>query len=279
VVPPGGTGNYRFTFYNATTGAQVAQRTQMSNYIYFNTVSGLFPGNTYKWTVACEYALSSGGSAFGPESSNNCTVTFPAPGTVVPCNHTYNLSNGYTTATPVSGAITYRFKFYTGATLVGSRVNVSNYIYFNTVTGLVNNTTYNWTVEVQYNNGVNNVFGPPSAQCPITFGSGSIAANDDETAVDGGTITKDEPTNSLLDVNTQSPYDVSLAVYPNPVSDRLTLNTSETISAIYVYSVTGELLRTFASEHDIPMSDLTPGTYFVLVKTESGMKRAVVIKE
>lgn len=278
VVPPGGTGNYRFTFYNATTGVQVAQRTQMSNYIYFNTVSGLFPGNTYKWTVACEYALSGGGSTFGPESSNNCTVTFPAPQTVVPCNRTYSLSNGYTTATPVTGAITYRFKFYSGATLVGSRVNVSNYIYFNTVPGLVNNTTYNWTVEVQYNNGSNNVFGPPSAQCPVSFGSSSIAANYDTDAVDGGTISKDEPNNTVLGVNDPN-TDLNLSVYPNPVHDRLTLNTSEYISAIYVYSVTGELLRTFASEHDIPMSDLTPGTYFVLVKTESGMKRAVVIKE
>ncbi len=266
VIAPGGTGNYKFSFYNSVTNALITTRTQMSTYIYFNQVPALAYGNTYKWTVACEYALASGGSTYGPESNMNCNITFNAPQTTVPCGHNYTISTGYTVAPTVSGALGYRFTFYHNSIQTAQRSQTSNYIYFNQVVGIVNNTIDTWTVEVLYFNGVSNVYGPASAACIITFGPSPVRMMNPDL------INQDA-------INSDKSDDPTLSVYPNPTNDLITVQTEESISTIYVYSVSGQLMKTVDNTNQVSLGDLSPGTYFIMVNTSKGMKRSVVIKE
>jgi PKD repeat protein len=163
-----GATQYRLNFYDATTNALVATKTQASRTFIFKTISGIFYGNTYKWTVAVDK-----GTGFGPESDNSCTITFAEPETTVSCGHSYSNFSAYaTTGTFISGAKNYRFSFYNNTTnaLVAVKTQTSAYIYFNQVTGLTYGNTYKWTVEVEYNNGTANVFGPASLSlCTVSF--------------------------------------------------------------------------------------------------------------
>jgi PKD domain/Secretion system C-terminal sorting domain/IPT/TIG domain len=265
-VAAGNISGYRFTFYDNVTNAMVAQRTQQSNYIYFNTVSGLLYGTTYKWTVAVEYPLSGGGTAFGPESSNTCTITFAAPRTTVPCNGTYTRATSYTVATAVYGATSYRFTFYLASVQVAQRTQTSNLIYFNQVSGITSNQAYTWTVEVQYNSLSGPAFGPASVACPITFGPGSMAESSNLNS----------PTR---EGETDQPVEETISVYPNPTQGLIHINANEPIKAIYVYSVTGELMLTETQSNEISLENFAIGTYFILVETETGIKRSTVIRE
>ncbi|MCE3277815.1 MAG: hypothetical protein K0S44_6 [Bacteroidetes bacterium] len=164
--------NYRFRFYDINAPTVIAaQRTQPSNYIYFNQVPGLMYDHSYFWTVEVEYAA----GLFGPSSSKACTITFGSAQTTVPCGVTYNNLYKYTTATFISGAVNYRFRFYdvnSSSVIAAQRTQPSNYIYFNQVSGLQYDHVYFWTVEVQYNNGTGLVWGPASSStCTITFGA------------------------------------------------------------------------------------------------------------
>lgn len=159
--------NYRFNFYNSVTNALIASKIQASRTFTFNTVPGLYYGNTYKWTVAVDK-----GTGFGQESNSSCTVTFTAPKTTVPCGVSYSNLSAYTTCQFISAAKNYRFKFYNNSTnaLMAVKTQTSNYIYFNTVSGLAYGNTYKWTVEVEYNNGSTLLYGPASSTaCTITF--------------------------------------------------------------------------------------------------------------
>jgi subtilisin family serine protease len=63
-------------------------------------------------------------------------------------------------------------------------------------------------------------------------------------------------------------------VYPNPVKDRLYIETSTQIQSIEVYDVYGRLQVTKTPSHQgdlsVDVSDLNSGLYFVKVKTEEG---------
>lgn len=163
-----GATQYRLRFYNSVTNALVATKVQASRTFTFNTISGIYYNNTYKWTVAVDK-----GTGFGPESNSSCLITFAEPKTTVPCGVSYSNLNGYTTTgTFISAAKNYRFSFYNNVTnaLVAVKTQTSNYIYFNQVPGLAYGNTYKWTVEVEYNNGTANVFGAASSSvCTITF--------------------------------------------------------------------------------------------------------------
>lgn len=263
VSNPGSVLNYRFTFYDNSTGTLVAQTTQASNYLYFNTVPGLAYGSTYRWTVACEYNLSGGGTAYGPESNNSCTVTFNAPVTTVPCGLTYSLSTGYSAATPVTGALGYRFRFYQNSVLAAEATSTSPYLYFNQVTGLVNNQSYNWTVEVNYNSSTGPAYGPASSSaCTVTFGSPVRLAGEDYTEEDGS-----------ISVNT------AVNIFPNPATDKITIACDEQVISADVYSVTGELVMTAKFTKELSVTDLSPGMYLLNVQTETGFKRTTFLKE
>lgn len=201
VVSVVGAVGYRFTLYDLSM-VQVAQVTQTSHYIYFNTVPQLTVGATYRWTVEVQYNNGSG-NVFGAASNSNCTVSMAAPTTTVPCNATYNRQTGYSAVTAQSNATGYRFSFYQNSVLVAQRAQTSNYIYFNQVSGLQNGQTYQWTVEVQYNPGSGNVYGPASTPCNVTFTAPARLADN----------------NSPGNVVEQPALSFAMSMYPNPLGD------------------------------------------------------------
>ena len=77
-------------------------------------------------------------------------------------------------------------------------------------------------------------------------------------------------------------YIANVNVYPNPVNDRLYIETSTQIQSIEVYDIYGRIQNLRNSEtqklrNSIDVSDLNSGLYFVKVKTEEGniVKRIV----
>jgi hypothetical protein len=267
---PGGVSNFRFRFYNNITNALVAQVTQSSNYIYFNQVPNLSYGNTYKWTVTCEYPLAVGGSAFGPESSMNCTIAFNAPQTTVPCGNNYNLATSYTAAVPIAQALGYRFRFYHNSVQVGVKSQASQYIYFNQVPGLTNNTLDTWTVEVLYNNGSGNVYGPASTPCPISFGPAPSIMVNNESAT---RVASEEPIAAPT---------LSLEVFPNPFAENITIVTSNEVNAVQIFNAFGELVETIEIKDgtaELHLGNLTNGIYLIQVRTANGVATKTVIKQ
>lgn len=73
-----------------------------------------------------------------------------------------------------------------------------------------------------------------------------------------------------------------LKVYPNPVKNELSINASETITAIKVFNILGqEVLNTKSNaiQNKLDMSSLNSGTYFVQVSADNKIKTVKVVKE
>lgn len=166
-VAVSGAVNYKFNFYNSSTNALVASKTQTAAALYFNTVPSIAYNTTYKWTVSVDK-----GTGFGPESSNSCLITFGIPSSSLPCGKNYKNLNSYSTCTFVGKASNYRFKFYNSTTnaLVATTTQTTNYVYFNQVPALKYGITYKWTVEVEYYNGPTKMYSAPSSSnCTVSF--------------------------------------------------------------------------------------------------------------
>jgi uncharacterized delta-60 repeat protein len=272
-----GASNYRFKFYNAATNALIATKTQTSNYIYFNQVPGLAYGNTYNWTVEAEY--NNGVSLlYSAPSSSNCTITFNPPQSTVPCGNTY-AKTAYASVPAVSGATGFRYNFYDVTTnaLVATTTNTNQYIYFNQVPGLILNKSYNWTVEVRYNNGSGNVFGPPSASpCIMNYGTPS------SFVTNGGNVITEE--NSAARIAQQLSVNDNnelfwVTLYPNPAKDNVRIEASEMIQQVKIYNMAGELVLSPENTDEITIKDLKAGVYIVTVQTGMGLKHMRLIKE
>ncbi len=271
--------NYRFNFYDNVTNALLATKTQTSTYIYFNQVTGLQYGNTYKWTVAVEYNNGTT-TLFGPESSINCTITFNAPSTKLPCGSTYTSTTAYSAATPVSYALAYRFNFYDNVTnaLVSTKTNANSYVYFSQMPGLIFNKTYKWTVEVQYFNGTSNVFGPASSNtCTVTWGAFGSKVNNGDNSVEQNMLST---SNQRIDQSSLLIEDENnwLSVFPNPTNGLIKIEGSLEIINVEIKNVAGQLLiNQKASEIDLTPFD--NGFYFINVLTDNGYKNFKIIKE
>lgn len=262
---PFGQTGFRFRVYDNTGSTMIYEVIQTSKYLNMSQITGAFAGNTYRITVAVRYPLATGGQSFGPESSISCTQTISAPSVPLPCNQTYSRTNGYIGFTPIPGVLWYRLKFYTGTTLVATRSQASNYIYFNQVSGINAGTTYDWTLEVLYNNGSGNVWTTPTTPCPVTFGPAAIPLannNADRTA-------------DSLGAQVSS---LGVTMYPNPLSENqnpiVTINGADgQTSHVNIYDLNGRLITTyeFFVEGDSFQTELSgfpslePGMYMMEV--------------
>ena len=134
--------NYKFSFFDVNSpNDTVSKVVQTSNYLYFANISGLYYNHSYIVTVEVEYPIEGGGSAWGPSSSASCVFNFgPAKTTMSGCGTTYhNFYGTYTTCTPATSAINYRFTFYdvnAPNVVVSQRTQNSNYLYFSNIAGI-----------------------------------------------------------------------------------------------------------------------------------------------
>ena len=72
----------------------------------------------------------------------------------------------------------------------------------------------------------------------------------------------------------------SLAIYPNPVKDELTIESGDlTINSVEICDITGKTIQQFNGGTTINVSQLSSGIYFVKIKTDKGDLTKKVIKE
>lgn len=99
--------------------------------------------------------------------------------------------------------------------------------------------------------------------------SGSVSGNNPYNIWANG-ITSFSPF-SVVNFATLSNNDFNknkLSIYPNPTSDAV--NFSQEISVVYIYDMSGKLLKSFNNTSKINIRDLTSGTYIIKYLDENG---------
>jgi Leucine-rich repeat (LRR) protein len=73
-----------------------------------------------------------------------------------------------------------------------------------------------------------------------------------------------------------------ISIYPNPVRDALTIDTTTTISEIMIYNSLGQIVKTIYNAENtktIDVSNFNSGNYFMKIVTSSGVETQKFIKE
>ncbi len=119
------------------------------------------------------------------------------------------------------------------------------------------------------------------------------SSNADQVYIDQVTITasnvntflSQEPINTLEELGGpnrgKGSAPININVYPNPTSDFLTLNGSTSINDIQIFGIDGALILQSENIDDfgrINVSQLSPGTYFIMINTEEGIVRKRFVK-
>lgn len=90
-------------------------------------------------------------------------------------------------------------------------------------------------------------------------------------SISGGTVSVDE---SSIE---------TLSIYPNPVTDKLSVQCDGTIESIEIYATSGQLIKTVAVSGnkliEADLSELKSGTYLVHLKTASGTSIQKIVKQ
>ncbi|WP_418512141.1 T9SS type A sorting domain-containing protein, partial [Corallibacter sp.] len=109
------------------------------------------------------------------------------------------------------------------------------------------------------------------------FGDLDLAGNTRffNTTIDLGAYEYD----STLGVEKVSLNTNSVTLYPNPVSDRLFIKSTETIKAVTIYNVNGQLIKEVNTlGKSIDVASLPSGLYFVKINTANGETTKKIIK-
>ncbi|MBL4585669.1 MAG: T9SS type A sorting domain-containing protein [Flavobacteriales bacterium] len=73
---------------------------------------------------------------------------------------------------------------------------------------------------------------------------------------------------------------VDMRIYPNPVKSTLTIETSENLMEVSIYTVSGSLIRTMQEKvRTLDVSNLANGMYILTVKTENGTAHSRFVKQ
>lgn len=77
-------------------------------------------------------------------------------------------------------------------------------------------------------------------------------------------------------------YKTNLTLYPNPATDRITIDCSERINELSIYNLVGELVfqrQLNNNKNEIDVSNLSKGVYIIRVLSASGTMQQKLIKE
>ncbi|WP_040491897.1 DUF7619 domain-containing protein [Xanthomarina gelatinilytica] len=116
---------------------------------------------------------------------------------------------------------------------------------------------------------------------------GDTFSNDAEIYFDYNApiITNDELTTVAENLSIEeSILQTTVKIYPNPVSDELTIDSKGILETISIFDVNGRQLQTFViggstNKSKININMLSKGVYFVSIKTETGIQISKIIKE
>lgn len=76
--------------------------------------------------------------------------------------------------------------------------------------------------------------------------------------------------------------DISVAVYPNPVKNKLTIAAKNNVTSVTLFDIQGRMLQTVSGKSkkvNFDMSNHPTGIYFVKIKTEKGVQTTKIIKQ
>ncbi|MFY7810329.1 MAG: T9SS type A sorting domain-containing protein, partial [Flavobacterium sp.] len=67
----------------------------------------------------------------------------------------------------------------------------------------------------------------------------------------------------------------SISIYPNPVQDKLTINTIETLKNVSVYNINGQQMPVSLNNNTIDVSSFSNGVYMLSIELENGSKEVM----
>lgn len=82
-----------------------------------------------------------------------------------------------------------------------------------------------------------------------------------------------------LSINDNDFSSTKITAYPNPVTNSFQIDSNINIENIDLYTVHGQLLKSFKANANYNISDLAKGVYIVKVKSASGKETLKIIKE
>ena len=100
--------------------------------------------------------------------------------------------------------------------------------------------------------------------------------------LEGSTVSAPQTYDFLNNLAVNENESTNLVVYPNPATDRLTIESEEVIHQCEIYDLTGQLVETLenASERmEISIEALPAGTYLVKLVTDSFAQTRRLIKK
>lgn len=71
----------------------------------------------------------------------------------------------------------------------------------------------------------------------------------------------------------------AVSVYPNPTTDMVSVNGVENVSALEVYSLSGQIVASAKATSSINVSNLSAGTYTLLIKSEGAVIAKKIVKK
>ena len=95
-------------------------------------------------------------------------------------------------------------------------------------------------------------------------------------------ITTNEATTTFATLGVNQIENKSVAVFPNPVNDILTITSKGNLTSIQLLDVQGRLIATYLESEEkatINLSDKASGVYFVKIFTENGVKLEKIVKK
>lgn len=85
-----------------------------------------------------------------------------------------------------------------------------------------------------------------------------------------------DPALSVDDFNSK---DTSISIYPNPTNNYFEIETTETLGKVEVYSLQGQLVKSFIPQNQYDISELSSGMYFVNIHANGYSLSKRLIKE
>lgn len=159
----------------------------------------------------------------------------------------------------VGGATNYEWEWTTGG-VSKTFMRGSNQTSFNPtwIPGMAHATTYDVRVRA-YVGSTAGTYGPT---CQIT------------TPVTGKMMNP-----GLAEDGSDISHEVTVIAYPNPTNGKISIDASEKVTGIELYSLSGELILKDGTAVELDLKDLDNGAYLLVVKTETTVKHIRVLKQ
>jgi hypothetical protein len=261
-----GATNYRYEITDPSNAVVVYTRSNSLTNFQMSWVSSVGYNKTYSIKVAAYV-----GGAWLPYGSA-CSVTTPSdPSTQLAtssCGITETSLTQVLYCNAVTGATNYRYEITDPSNVVVVYTRANSLTNFQM--SWVSSVTYNKTYSIRVAPYVGGAWLAYGSACSVTTPVSAIMENENNTAF----AKEAQPQDAELATG-----EFELKAFPNPTTGIINIECAENVNALYVYSITGTLVSASFNTTVASVEELTPGIYFLVVKTDKGAKRIKIIKE